>query len=288
MELDIPNLPFKSQYQEEGLQVVHASVMTKTDDYSVRRVDPKTPHRLTFNCIIYISEGSGTHFVDFEQYSYQGPCCILIQKGQVHAFDNFPHDAYLILFTEEYLDKCSVLSPNLQQLKYVVNQPLLSLSLETRMGIDKALDSLCYQFRKNDNSDLINLSFSMLGINLIELQQLGNFVGSRLQAHQQFSEFQVLLRQCIYESRSGQYYADKLNLSYKNLNLLCKNIIGKTTKQYINEVFVLEVKRRLVTSSLSIQQLSDKFGISEPTNFVKLFKKNTRSTPSEFRKKYQE
>ena len=48
---------------------------------------PSEPHRIMFHALIYISQGEGAHFIDFNRYPFQTGCFIFVNKHQVHAYD---------------------------------------------------------------------------------------------------------------------------------------------------------------------------------------------------------
>lgn len=82
--------------------------------------------------------------------------------------------------------------------------------------------------------------------------------------------------------RDARMYANRLGCSYKHLNTVCKSLTGQTVKQYIDQVIVLEIKRCLATTALSIKELCWRFGFDEETNFVKFFKKHAGMSPKRF------
>lgn len=66
----------------------------------------KTPHRLRFHNILYITAGGGTHKIDFEPYPFNEGSLIFVSRGQVQAFDVRPGiKGYLLLFTTDFLEK---------------------------------------------------------------------------------------------------------------------------------------------------------------------------------------
>jgi len=77
--------------------------------------------------------------------------------------------------------------------------------------------------------------------------------------------------------------ADMLLVSYKYLNDIIKKVSGKTVKAFIDDYVTMEIKRLLVSTSLSVKEISYKTGFEEPPNMVKFFKKNTGKTPLKFR-----
>jgi AraC-like DNA-binding protein len=58
---------------------------------------------------------------------------------------------------------------------------------------------------------------------------------------------------------------------------------GKSTKQLIDERVVVEQKRLLVHTEISVKELAERTGFDEPTNLVKFFRHHTGQTPTEFR-----
>ena len=102
----------------------------------------------------------------------------------------------------------------------------------------------------------------------------------------EFNQFQNLLNKYLFISRQVQFYANEMNMSSKKLNRITQELMGKPVKTYINDSLILEIKRLLMNTSLSIKEISYKIGFEDPTNFVKYFKKYTELTPIDFRKKY--
>lgn len=98
-----------------------------------------------------------------------------------------------------------------------------------------------------------------------------------------FSKFKNILEKEYVNTRNSRIYASKLSVSYKFLNDIVKKLTGLTIKAFIDGFVTIEIKRYLVSTSLSINEISYKTGFEEPTNMVKFFKKNTGTTPLKFR-----
>lgn len=87
-------------------------------------------------------------------------------------------------------------------------------------------------------------------------------------------------------SRNANFYAKKLNITYKHLNSICKDVADVTAKQFIDAFIILEAKRLLINSEMKSTELAYTLGFEEPTNFVKYFKKYTGLTPNTFKNDY--
>lgn len=101
-----------------------------------------------------------------------------------------------------------------------------------------------------------------------------------------FLNFKSLLEANFSTNRNADFYAKKLNITYKPLNEICKEILNVTAKQFIDAFVILEAKRLLINSEIKSTELAYKLGFQEPTNFVKYFKKHTKFTPNSFKKEY--
>jgi AraC-like DNA-binding protein len=86
------------------------------------------------------------------------------------------------------------------------------------------------------------------------------------------------------KTRDAKAYAADLSISYKHLNDVSKEIVNSTAKSFIDNYVILEAKRMLVSTSLSVKEIAFELGFDEPTNFLKYFKKHTSITPVDFRK----
>ncbi|WP_172280155.1 helix-turn-helix domain-containing protein [Chryseobacterium sp. LAM-KRS1] len=78
-------------------------------------------------------------------------------------------------------------------------------------------------------------------------------------------------------------FASSQNIHPKHFNTIIKNKTGKTVSEWITEKSIDEAKILLRESNLSIKEISNLFGYSEPTHFSHFFKKNTKMSPKEYR-----
>jgi AraC family transcriptional activator of pobA len=80
-----------------------------------------------------------------------------------------------------------------------------------------------------------------------------------------------------------EYYAGALGISAAHLNALCRRLAGQSALQMINQRLLLEAKRCLVYTAMTINQVSDSLGFSEPAYFSRFFKRGTGQSPKAFR-----
>ncbi len=87
--------------------------------------------------------------------------------------------------------------------------------------------------------------------------------------------------------RDTQYFADRLNISVRYLFQVCQEVMGCTPKNLINEIIISEVRHTMLTTDLSLQQISNRFQFPDQAAFTQFFKRNSSITPTEFRKRYK-
>jgi AraC family transcriptional activator of pobA len=78
-------------------------------------------------------------------------------------------------------------------------------------------------------------------------------------------------------------YAEGLGLSAAHLNALCRRLGGQSALQLVNARLLLEAKRCLVYTHMTVNQVSDSLGFSEPAYFSRFFKRCSGQSPKEFR-----
>ncbi|WP_252092127.1 helix-turn-helix domain-containing protein [Pseudomonas sp. MWU13-3659] len=79
-------------------------------------------------------------------------------------------------------------------------------------------------------------------------------------------------------------FAARLGITSAQLNQLCRELTGQSALQVIHQRLLLEARRNLVYTRMSIGQLSDNLGFSDPTYFARFFKRLSGQTPNGFRR----
>lgn len=95
--------------------------------------------------------------------------------------------------------------------------------------------------------------------------------------------FQKLLEDCFVVERSVQFYAQELALGLDSFSRKVKKELGKSPSQLIQDRVVLEAKKMLHLTYLSIKEIAAKLQFEDEFYFSRYFKKNVGISPSRFR-----
>ncbi|MDD1794704.1 helix-turn-helix transcriptional regulator [Enterovibrio sp. ZSDZ42] len=284
--MHIPYIHFnlKKTHQAE-LEIIDLSEVNRRNHTTH---SPSQPHRVTFFMLIFIEQGSGYHWVDFKQHSFQAGSVIFVQREQVHAFDfsNNPQGK-ILMFTQAFLDK---VHDNMRLPSYTPTHlnnhysPLLTLDVNNQSRTRSLLNEMQTELQCHDADPLIVMylfsALSLLHRRLKRVAEVDNLSPSQ---SRMLSKFMALLQVNFERVRDANWYASQLATTYKTLNRVTKIATSLTAKQMIDSYTIIEIKRRLVVSKVTTQQIALDFGFEDPSNFVKYFKKETNMTPSLFR-----
>ena len=287
----IPKVDYRAADQiNPGIEII------ELDDIYRRRPqlehDPARPHRVNFHCLLFVKEGLGRHFIDFDSHAIGPGDCVFINRHQIHHFDlvNRPRGQF-VLFTREYTD---IVYSNIRMPLYTASQfagrhaPVMRLAPAQVESVTVLLDEITKELRRPVRQPLLHqLLFSSLLLTLLRYRE--ELPSCRLSEKQaiQFDNFLRLLEQHVAETREAADYAARLHITYKSLNALCKQAARQTAKQLIDSYVILEAKRRLAVDTPRVQGVADALGFDEATNFVKYFKRHTGMTPRQFKQQVQ-
>ncbi|MBW1799125.1 MAG: helix-turn-helix domain-containing protein [Deltaproteobacteria bacterium] len=287
---EIPHI----QFRKRDRAISDFASFTLSSLYSRRnRLDHalENHHRIDFYTILLITKGSGIHQIDFQPYPYRKGDVIFISKTQIHAFDAcFNGEGIAVLFTEPFLVKNVIHSDILffhRLFNYHLHSPVIHRDEQGRDNLSRIMNDMYEEYHSPESFAKEEILRSYLKLLLLKAERIKGTLITKKEKNTAwidvFTRFKTLIEDHHTETRNAGDYAEKLNLSYKHLNEICKNVTGHTAKGFIDTYLILEIKRQLSISDLSIKELTYQLGFDEPTNFLKFFKKHTSQTPTQFR-----
>jgi AraC-like DNA-binding protein len=251
----------------------------------------RTTHRYEFHLLVCVTQGVCTQVVDFKAIPCALGSLLVLRPGQAH---NFGHDqdwdGWVVLFRPEFVLPSSTEPRNLKLAVDLEKLPehivLAGNPLRTVMGsIEQMREDAQLEAPLDEVNALLRHQLHALLTRLSILQ--GRQQGDEpviSPALLRFKRFQQLVEERFAQWHQVADYANQLGYSEKSLARAVTASMGMTAKAFIAARIVLEAKRLLVHTDLSIATIADKLGFDEATNFSKFFRREAGSTPADFRR----
>ncbi|MBW8683373.1 helix-turn-helix domain-containing protein [Chitinophaga rhizophila] len=281
-----------TRYQfKEGLPV-EFELISLADLYQQNKTVLTSPHRASFYHVLWYKKGGFDHMVDFQPVRIEDNMLLFLSQDIVHAYtDNAAIHGKGILFTDTFFGSSET---DVRMLKEtILFNDLFGISTVHIPKGATAFDAI-FELMEKEAGNTPDQYQARILRNLLH-----NFLllAERERRTQDFKEIRkgpdldyVLLFRDLLETqyrthKQVSYYATELSVTEKRLNQATSKILGKTSKQMIDERIMLEAKRLLVHSADTIKEIAYQLGFMEPTNFIKYFRKHSQYTPVEFREK---
>ena len=102
-------------------------------------------------------------------------------------------------------------------------------------------------------------------------------------SHKAFMRFRQLIEDNYCRLHTVKDYASLLNVTTKTLTLYVKECSSYSPLEMINYRIILEAKRLLRYSLLSVKEIAFRLGFEDPSYFVKFFKRIVKQSPADYR-----
>jgi len=239
--------------------------------------DYHKPHRHDYFEIILVRDGEGAQLIDFSEYSMQAGEMFTVYPGQVHLMQRRSAQGLLIQFRKDVFEF-------IQPLKHY---QLYFPSPVFRPGPDvfSHVYDLAGRIRgllatEELSSYAIVKAYSYLQIVLITFSELyGDKI--TIEGQHTVTRFLALLTAHSHTRKKVAEYCSMLGISTDKLNQACRKALGKTALELIHEELMLEIRRLLLLSELSLKEIAYELNFDSQANFSGFIKTQTGHTPSE-------
>lgn len=259
-----------------------------------RHFEVEYPHCHDFFEVLFLTKGSGQHIIDTNTYDIAPPCIFFLSPGQAHKLElSEDVSGYIFLFTAEFylLDKSNqnklLEYPFFFKLKQD-NPPLIIDTQKDELFLSTLFQRGCDLMQDNTNNQ-DEFQHALLELILSTCEQLYPpelREGEKQKSHVMVKRFRELIEEKYHLNLSIKEYADLMNVSENHLTSLVKERTSKTSKELIKDKQVLEIKRLLKHSDLSITEISHRLNFKDQSYFSKFFKKSEGISPLEFRENH--
>ncbi|MFC3200102.1 helix-turn-helix domain-containing protein [Parapedobacter deserti] len=166
-------------------------------------------------------------------------------------------------------------------------QPFVTLGKDTYPKIEQIVQEMKRELDDHSHfSDSVIKSYLQLILALSSKAKKQHGDLTSLDNHVQQHEgslFQELLETHFAEEKAVNFYAERLNLNADTFSKKIKKQLGKLPSALIQERVILESKKLLHLTYLSVKEVALRLNFDDEHYFSRYFKKNVGVSPSEFR-----
>jgi len=244
------------------------------------------PHKHDFFIVMLFEKGSGVHSIDFVDYRISNCQVHLLFPGQVHSWDIKPATRGYQLMSDR--DLFETISPDFRfPVSFYQKHPVLKLTARNFRQILYEFEAISQELKEPQPLPQLLRSRLQVIASLVSRETEKIYQGDELlHSNALVSGYLQLIEQYYKEQRSVSFYADKLYITANYLNILCQKNMQVSATHLIQERIVLEAKRLLRISDLSVKEIAFELGFEDHAYFSNFFRAQTGTTPSGFRVHY--
>jgi AraC-like DNA-binding protein len=249
-------------------------------------MNPTSPHRHDHEELIIVTHGHPTHFVDFSSELLEPPVIIYVAHGKVHSFvPDEETKGWVIRYTSNFIPQSAFnfYSTFIDDVNYRIDTDFCGSTMHNLCEImlrESQVDPPDYKMI----SHLLNAMLTKL-----ESATRKQFLGDNMAGNAQLITFNNFLQILEYNFKRPvgvDFYADKLNMSSRNLNLISQSVFGKSITEIIETRKLIEARHLLLNSDKTVSEIGFELGYNEKSYFSRVFHKKTGTTPTAFRQQF--
>jgi AraC-like DNA-binding protein/quercetin dioxygenase-like cupin family protein len=256
-----------------------------------RHFSVKYPHRHDFFEVLYLLKGSGFHVIDGNKYEIKPPCVFFMSPGQAHKLElSNDIEGYIFIFTADFylLNRSNQNSLIEFPFFYTIHQDNPPLPLENESDV-RFLESLFRQSiaETGQTGDYTpEMLRSILDLILTTCAARYRVTANMLnkgKGQMLVKRFFHLLEENHHKNLSLSDYSGMIGVTPNHLTQTVKLLTGKTSSQIIKAKQLMEIKRLLVHTNLSVSEIANQLNFEDQSYFTKFFKRETGTTPIQYR-----
>lgn len=245
-------------------------------------------HRHDYHELFVFAGGSGTHMIDLRPHELVTPGVHVVRGGQVHHLvRSGDMEGFVVMFAPSTLSDGMRRQDAQTVFEAMDHAPGLPLDA-SKLGTLNELASMLEGERGDGDRAQVHVQEGYLGIMLAKCARWWRELLPDEGAHEALqtdliTRFRALVEKHYLEFDQVRDYADKLRVTPGHLNDVVRARLGTTASALIDARTLLEAKRLLLHSTLSVKESGYTIGMKDPAYFTRWFKKLEGVSPVEYR-----
>lgn len=248
------------------------------------------PLRTDAFMMVLVEEGSGMVDIDMEQYELrEGSLFVLQPRNYINSFECVAGTCSTVLACSMNIME-SVLPSVTDVLPFILSgrtSPVLQLTGTQSATVHAFLKYIKERLegpRTRFLQGKIIGALQALFYEVLDIRIAG--VGMEMKNSRKeelLTNFLISVSKNFKEHRDLSFYAGELCVSVKYMSALVREVSGLTPGDWIERYVIMEAKRLLRTTNLSIQEIAGQMNFANQSFFGKYFRKITGMSPRQFR-----
>jgi AraC family transcriptional regulator, transcriptional activator of pobA len=228
--------------------------------------------------------------IDFRNYPFKGPCLFLLHPQHIHTMDKYTATrGGVVKFSPSFFPPAAAEQHFL--LKYGVFDdidvmPVIPLTGDQQAAIEKTFQDMltAYRQRSSFSPAILAAYLTIFILTIYAIKKKGIPPASfHDQDFIRFRQFQQLLNDQFTRHHDPAFYAESLHISVKTLTNCAQKFTGRPPSALIRDRLLLEARRLLHHSDLSVKEIAHETGFDDSSYFIRFFTRNTQMSPKRFR-----
>lgn len=273
---------------------INMMVMPGTLEDKHKDVDPERgiqALRRQFNLIYILLEGVHDVYLGADYRWLKPNDLVIVPENIVYASKNVHScKGYCMHFKTEFIQPL-LKNPLAEEFPYLGMEAehIINVSAEESELIQQSFRDIIKEYERfSPEKDYLLRNF--IHILLLRLREIYRPHAKKINESATRSmkiagEFKRLVEKNFIEKREVNHYASLLHITPKHLSEVVKQHTGKSPRELINDMLLLEAKVLLGSTDLTVTEIAHRLCFSDQSHFGHFIKQHTGCSPVELRKK---
>lgn len=245
---------------------------------------------------LLVLQGKARLVIDETEYEILPGCLCLISPLHLTCFSEVSDDfrCMFLCLHKDFVDRIMVfnLKQRIAKGMHMHHNPSVQMSAADTVVLKESIENIRNQILRQDHLYHLELMQNALIRFYLELD---NILDRNIQPEgsgmtvtwnrMKLQEFITLLMNHFKEEHQVAFYAKAMHITPQYLTAIVKAQTGKTVNAFVYELIYSEARNLLVSTDLSIQQITARLNFADQASFSKFFKRHAGVSPQIFREK---
>ncbi|KQS53273.1 MAG: helix-turn-helix domain-containing protein [Flavobacterium sp.] len=268
------------------LQGIEGFIVKAWDELSDDFTDALHPHRHDHYTCMLIEDGALEVLLDFEHFIMPAKTLFISPPWQVHQVLSVSKGSGWYISFENNLIEVSVRATLDKCLEEMISVGLTDLEFDWFKSVIQsimALEEINSTTYKDVSHPLLSAFVAQAGLSY-QSKPMGSTANFASRSVMITKKFMNLVRHNYHHLKRPADYAEKLHISVSYLNDTVKKTTNSSASLLIQKEILREAQRMLYYTDHSVKEISDLLGYEDEKYFMRLFRKKTGFSPTEYRK----